>query len=335
MAGDIEERATETGGVAEKDLERMRMKYQEAMEGFRPRGVESEEKERFRHLVKMTSFSDFQVDPAYLNAWTEACIKAEDWPGVCRIINQRFKCAALPNSYGGYNHEKAPWYVLEGIACGNTRDIERILPPELALVKNCLDPFAPVAAHLLIGLWYRDQAVLAEGVSMGERFLTQKKPTRYEKAIVAFLMDLGKADMEKGAQDLLAVCENYRNFKRHPFGVRPFCTYAHGLYGLAELLLPAEHFEQLQAPDHKEFLAGFAAWRRENPAPDLPLYFRYPEEMKWVNEIMEAPSARLVLHQLSLNDLNVKPKQREDWSAHGVKWVNDFADELWDAGLGR
>lgn len=88
-------------------------------------------------------------------------------------------------------------------------------------------------------------------------------------------------------------------------------------------------------PEHKEFITGFAKWRRECPGPDLSLYFRYPEEMKWVNEIMEAPCARLALHQISLNDPNVKPKQRADWSAHGVKWVNDFADELWDAGLGR
>lgn len=330
-----EERAARTGVVAEKDLELMRKKYQKTMEGFKPKGVEPEEKERFRYLVRMTAFSDFHVEPAYLNAWTEECIGNKDWPGLCRIINQRFQCAALPNIYGGYNHEKNPWCVLEAIACGNTRYIERILPPELALVNNFLDPFAPVASHLLIGLWYGNNEALEEAVSMGERFLTQKKPALFEKAIVAFLMDLGEEDMEKGSRDLLAVCRNYRNFKRHPFGVRPFCTYAHGLYGFARLLLPEERFEKLRMPEHEAFLADFAKWRRACPNPDLSLYFRYPKEMKWVNEIIEAPCARLVLHQLFLNDPNVKPKRREDWSAHGVKWVKNFADELWDAGLGR
>lgn len=313
----------------------MQMQYQKTMEGFKPKGVESEEKERFRYLVQMTAFSSLQVDPTYLNAWTEESIKNKDWPRLCRVINQRFKCAALPNIYGGYNHEKNLWCVLEAAACGNMQYTERILPPELALVKNHLDPFAPVASHLLIGLWYRNKEVLEEAVSVGERFLLQKKRTLFEKAIVAFLMDIQEKDMKKASQDLLAVCRNYRNFKRHPFGIRPFCTVAHGLYCLAHQLLPEESFEKLQMPEHKEFLADFAKWRRECPTPDLSLYFRYPKEMKWVNEIIEAPCARLVLHQLSLNDPNVKPKQREDWSAHGVKWVKNFADELWDAGLGQ
>lgn len=321
--------------VAEKDLELMIKKYQKAMEGFKPAGVDAEEKERFRHLVKMTGFTTFHVEPNYLNAWTEECIGNKDWAGLCRITNQRFKSAALPNIYGGYHHEYSSWCVLEGISAGNAKYIARILPPELALVKNYLEPFAPAAAHLLAGLWYKDKKSLEEGISMGERFLTQKKPALLEKAMIAFLMDLLAEDMEKASQDLLAVCKNYRNFKRHPFGIRPFCTYAHGLYGLAQLLLPKEKFEKLQMPKHKEFLADYAKWLRECPEPDLSLYFHYPEEMKWVSEILEAPCARLVLHQLHLNDPNVKPKEREDWTAYGVKWVKDFADELWDAGVGH
>lgn len=38
--------------------------------------------------------------------------------------------------------------------------MERILPPEPAQVKNCYDPFFPAAAHVMIGLWYKDPAVL-------------------------------------------------------------------------------------------------------------------------------------------------------------------------------
>lgn len=330
-----EERGAQTAVVEEKDLELMRKKYQKAMAGFKPSGVEAEEKERFRYLVKMTGFTTFRVESKYWNAWTEDCIKNKDWSGLCRIINQRFKGTALPIIYGGYHHEDSPWCVLEALSCGNTKYITRILPPELALVKNYLNPFAPVASHLLIGLWYQNKEVLREAVSLGERFLTQKKPALYEKAIVAFLMDLQEEDVGKGSQDLLAVCKSYRNFKRHPFGIRPFCTYAHGLYGLAKLLLPKEKFEKLQMPEHKQFLVGFAKWQHECPKPDLSLYFRYPGEMKWVNEIIEAPCARLVLHQLFLNDPNASPKKRENWSTHGVKWVKDFADELWDAGLGH
>lgn len=58
-------------------------------------------------------------------------------------------------------------------------------------------------------------------------------------------------------------------------------------------------------------------------------------DMKWVNEIIEAPCAKLVIHQFNLNNPNIKPKKRADWSADGVHWVNNFADALWNAGVGQ
>lgn len=331
----VEERSVQSNVVEEKDLELMRKKYQREISRFQPRGVESEEKERFRHLVKVTGFITFHLDPKYWNAWSEECIRNKDWAGLCRITNQRFKSAALPNIYGGYHHESSPWLVLEAAACGNAAYITRILPPELALVKNYLYPFAPVASHLMVGLWYQNKEVLAEGVSMGEHFLTQKKPALLEKAIVAFLMDLQEQNMEKASQDLLAVCKSYRKFHRFPFGIRPFGVYAHGLYAFSQLVLPKEKFEQLQMPEHNVFLPDYAKWLLECPAPDLSLYYRYPDDMKWVNEIMEAPCAKLVIHQFNLDNPNIKPKEREDWSADGLNWVNNFADELWDAGVGH
>lgn len=331
----MEEQGMQVLAVEENDLEQMCKKYQYEMSRFKPFGKVSEEQERFRHLVKVTGFITFHLDPKYWNAWTQECIENKDWQGLCRITNQRFKSAALPNIYGGYHHESSPWLVLEGAACGNTAHIPQILPPELALVKNCLSPFAPVASHLMVGLWYHDKKALAEGAVMGERLLAQKKPALLEKAMVAFLMDLQEENMEKGSQDLLAVCKSYRKFHRFPFGIRPFGVYAHGLYTFARLVLPKEQFEKLQMPKHDVFLEGYAKWLLETPNPDLSLYYRYPEDMKWVNEIMEAPCAKLVLHQFNLDNPNIKPKERTDWSADGVNWVNHFADALWDAGVGK
>lgn len=331
----VEEQDVQTRIIEEKDLELMRKNYEREVERFKPFGAAPEEQERFRHLVKVTGFITFHLDPKYWNAWTQDCIEDKDWAALCRITNQRFKSAALPNIYGGYHHEHSSWLVLEGAACGNVAHIPRILPPELAKVKNYLNPFAPVASHLMIGLWYQDKATLAEGVSMGEHFLMQKKPALLEKTIVAFLMDLQTQDMEKASQDLLEVCKNYRKFHRFPFGIRPFGVYAHGLYAFARLVLPEEKFAQLQMPEHDIFLPDYAKWLIENPEPDLSLYYRYPDDMKWVNEIMEAPCAKLVIHQFNLNNPNIKPRERADWSADGVNWVNNFADTLWNAGVGH
>ena len=130
---------------------------------------------------------------------------------------------------------------------------------------------------------------------------------------------------------MLAVCKNYQRY----FGITPFGVYAHGLYAFARLVLPEEKFEQLQMPENNVFLPDYAKWLMENPEPDLSLYYRYPDDMKWVNEIMEAPCAELVMRQFKLNNPNVKPKERADWSADGVNWVNNFADTLWNAGVGH
>ena len=75
--------------------------------------------------------------------------------------------------------EKNVHCVLESFLRGNVQVMERILPLQLARVKNCNNPFFPVAAHVLIGLWYRDGAVLEWAVPDAERFMAGKKPAMF------------------------------------------------------------------------------------------------------------------------------------------------------------
>lgn len=315
----------------------LREKYQKIMEQFVYQGKEPEAKERLRHLFQnqRVSVPSLSPDPQDWNAWTERCIQNADWPGLCRIVNQRGKSGMLPVIYGGYNYERNFHCMLECLVCGNTQAVERLLPPELAQVKNCNDPFFPAAAHVMIGLWYRDGSILEWAVPDAEKFLTRKKSTQLEKAMVSFLLDLVRGDIGRGSEDLLAVCKGYPRDQKYVLGARPFCTLAHGLYCLAQLLLPEEDFQALQMPEYKNFLPAFALWRREHPKPELSLWLPYPEDLALFNGIYEAPPARLVLWQPFLRDDYVKPRQRQDWMAHGVKWVDHYVDELWDMGVGR
>lgn len=313
------------------DLAALQEKYQKIMAKFTYRGKEPEAKERLRHLFhnQMTFVSSLAPEPEDWNAWTEKCIQDANWPGLCRVINQRSKSAMMPVIYGGYTYEKNFHCALECLLCGNMQAIERILPPELAQVKNSYDPFFPTAAHVLIGLWYKDEAVLEWAVSDAERFLEGKKPNLLAKAMVSFLLDLISGDMDKGSGDLLDVCKGLPKEKRPMLGIRPFCTYAHGLYCLAQLLLPEHTFQALKMPEYKNFLPDFAQWRREHCDPDRSLWFRYPEGMELFNEIYSAPPARLVLMPPAPND------KKQEWFAHGIKWVDGYVDELWDLGIGQ
>ena len=112
-------------------------------------------------------------------------------------------------------------------------------------------------------------------------------------------------------------------------GFWPLCVYAHGLYVLAQLLLPKETFRKLELPKDKSFLPEFAKWRRENPDPDRSLWFRYPQGMALLDAIYEAPPARLVLRPPAPED------KKQEWFAHGVKWVDGYVDELWELGVGQ
>jgi len=309
----------------------LRKKYQKIMEKFTYNGREPEEKERLRSLFhdQWVSVASLSPEPQDWSAWTEECIRQADWPGLCRVINQRVKSAMMPVIYGGYTYERNFHCMLECFACGNSQVVERLLPPELARVKNCNDPFFPAAAHVTIGLWYKDPAVLEWAILDAEKFLEKKRANALEKAMVAFLLDLARGDMVKGSEDLLEVCKGYSRDKKCVLGKRPFCTLAHGLYCLAQVLLPEDTFQALKMPKYKNFLPEFARWRREHPDPDLSLWFRYPEDMALLNEIYAAPPAKLVLWSPAPDDL------KQEWSAHGVKWVDGYVDELWDMGIGK
>ena len=278
---------------------------------------------------QMTFVSSLAPEPEDWNDWTKACIQKEDWPGLCRVVNQRSKSAMMPVIYGGYNYEKNVHCALECLLCGNIPAIEYILPLDLSQVKNYNNPFFPAAAHVFLGLWYRDEALLNQAVPDAERFLEGKKPNQLERAMVSFLLNLAKGDAGGATGDLLAVCRGYPKDKRPVLGVRPFCTYAHGLYCLAQLIWPEDKFRAIELPKYKNFLSAFALWRRENPTPDLSLWFHYPEGMELFDRIYDAPPARLVLRPPTAED------KKQEWSAHGVKWVDGYVDELWNMGVGR
>lgn len=318
-------------------------KYHKVMEGFSPVGKEPEEKERLRYLVKMMGLHELTLmnedimerieNPDMKNCiteWMEECIQKKDWAGLCRLMNQRFKEDTLPSIYGGYTYENHLLSALEAFACGNPHAAERLLPMTLAEVMNGNEPYFLAGTHLLLGIMSGDGALLARAVPEAEDFLQKKRANKFEKALIAFLLDLHVRDMEKASEDLLAVCKGYAGDKKNVLGVRPFCTFAHGLYVLAENILPEEYFVLLEPPRYKNFLTEFAAWMRGHKTPELSPFICYPEDIAWVNEIYEAAPARLVLWQPNLDSPNVKQAERGNWSAHGIQWVNQFVDEIWE-----
>ena len=86
----------------------MQERYRIIMEKFSYEGKEEEAKERLRYLLsnQRISFSSLAPEPKDWNAWMEECIRNADWPGLCRVMNQRGKAGMMPSIYGGYHYEK-------------------------------------------------------------------------------------------------------------------------------------------------------------------------------------------------------------------------------------
>ena len=172
------------------------------MEGFIYEGKEPEAKERLRYLFhnQRIYVSSISPDPGDWNVWTEECIQNANWSGLCQIIAQRGKSDMMPVIYGSHLHESNFHCMMECFACGNIQAMERILPPELAQVNTCHQPFFLAASHILIGLWYKDDAVLEWAIPNAEQFLKKKKSTLLEKSMTAFLLDLAMVIWSKAAK---------------------------------------------------------------------------------------------------------------------------------------
>lgn len=198
-------------------------------------------------------------------------------------------------------------------------------------IKNCDKPFYLVASNLLMALWHKDNELMEKAISNGEKFIGKKTAALWERAVAAFLMDLYTGDTEKASRDLQTVCISYSTLKSFVQPKRNLCVHAHGLYYIAQLLLPKDAFEAIRMPDYKNFSKGFALWRRENQHPSLDPYFQYPNDLSWLNRIYNAPPTKLILQQLHLDGANpsISPRHHKDWSLHGMKMQNTLVEMLW------
>ena len=85
------------------DLADLQKKYQDVMAKFTYEGKEPEAKARLRHLFRnpWTFVASMAPEPEDWNAWTEECIRLSDWPGLCRVMNQRGNRDMMPSIDGG------------------------------------------------------------------------------------------------------------------------------------------------------------------------------------------------------------------------------------------
>lgn len=259
--------------------------------------------------------------------WMEECLLQEDWQKLNNLIFQQMRYHLLPGSSGGYDHCRNILPILEAFACGNNHVMERILPYELGLTKNGY-PFYIVLSNLLMAMWYKDETLLKNAIPAAEKFIGTKKP-QWERSGVAFLLSLHKKDVGAMGEHLQDFCAGYMraDFSK---AIKQLCVPAHGLYSLAEKLLPTELFQQIKMPEHKNFSKGFAKWRNENPHPRLNLYFEYPASLEILNQIFMAPVAKSIISQPYLQNDNKhhSPQLKKKWFLDEEAMLKGFVENM-------
>lgn len=269
----------------------------------------AQDNEVLKAITKSMSFGILETN---YDIWLEECFLHQDWQKWNNLIFQQMRYNLLPGCNGGYDHCQNFLYILEAFACGDNETMERILPSELGVTKNGY-PFFVVMSNLLMAMWYRDEILLPKALEAAEKFVGTKKPI-WERSGVAFLLSLHTEDVEGMETHLQNLCSGYMraDFSK---ALKKLCLPAHGLYCLAQNILPADIFQQIKMPEHKSFSQGFAKWRNENPQPRLNLYFEYPALLEIINQIYMAPVAKSIISQPYLHSDNPyhSPQLKKKW----------------------
>lgn len=278
-------------------------------------------------LKAITRSMSFGILETNYDVWLDECFLHEDWQKWNDLIFQQMRHDLLPGCEGGYDHCRNFLNALEALACGDNETMERILPSELGVTKNGY-PFYVVMSNLLMAMWYRDEILLPKALEAAVKFVGTKKP-QWERSGAAFLLSLHKEDVKAMGMHLQNVCSGYMraDFSK---ALKRLCLPAHGLYSLAQNILPTEIFQQIKMPEHKSFSQGFAKWRNENPQPRLNLYFEYPAPLEVINKIHMAPVAKSIISQPYIHSDNPyhSPQLKKKWSLDEQTMLIAFVENM-------
>lgn len=170
--------------------------------------------------------------------------------------------------------------------------IESFFPGNLRLSKGQF--YTENAINLLKVLYYKQTEFKEEALKRAEKFLA-KKVTIWEKSIVLYFIALihrNAGDASSCLQDLCVGLQKSGN--ADALGML-FAPEIHGLYRLCRII-DEEFFNTLKRPDHFCFSEEFELWQKENNYPRGKLFYNYPPEMNYMNQIFEAQIPVIALY---------------------------------------
>ena len=189
---------------------------------------------------------------------------------------------------GGTDHCNFLLDLLTAFSCNDFEVFARFFPASLPFAVS---PFyvAP-AMNMIKVLYYGESVHLPEVQAQADSFL-KKKSAVFDTAVVGYLAALIRRDHKAAGGALEQACAGYQRMQTgYVFGkyMKCFAKEVHGLYRLARLV-DSDFFETVTPPEHPAFCAEFECWQKEHQYPAGRLFYRYPDEMHYMNRIFAAP----------------------------------------------
>jgi len=213
----------------------------------------------------------------------------KDWNRLNNLIYQENCFRSLCSLMCGDTHYWAFLDMLDALAVGNIKTLDMLVPHKTERVTHIYSTYRP-ATDMLIGLWRKDNSILAQAVPRAKKFVSGKSP-QWDRATVAYLLALYDKKPEEAGVQLELVCKGAMRSDFDPDTDKVLFVPAHGLYQLAAYLWDKELFQQLPMPNHKIFSKEYAIWRNTQKV-HLELFAKYPEPM--INNVLVNPEIEML-----------------------------------------
>ena len=250
--------------------------------------------------------SYFLLDDANL-FWFYVAFQKLDFEILNNVLYQtsRFKLLHRGTIGSGTDHCVALMNTLSAFACNDFGVIDYFFPKNLAHSKGTY--YTEVSVNLLKVLYYKETALKDEALKKADKFLL-KKISVWEKYVVMYFKALIDQNPEEASNCLQELCVAYQKMQHSVMSsynklAKCFASEIHGLYRFARII-NQNLFDSIMQPKHLCFFEEFELWQKENNYPKGKLFYKYPQEMDYMNKMFEAELPTVALH-------NPYPKGKE------------------------
>ena len=217
----------------------------------------------------------------------------------------------------GTDHCNVFFNALRSFSCNDFNVIDHFFPKNLPQSKGKF--YTEVSVNLLKVLYYKEKQFEVEALEQADKFLS-KKITAWEKYSVLYFRALLTQNADEASDSLQELCTAYQKMehsvsKLHNKLAKYFAYEINGMYRFARIV-NEEMFEKINQPVHNCFSNDFEKWQMENNYPKGKLFYKYPNNMDLMNQILKAELPIVALY-------NPYPNKKELY-----KNVDKFIEDL-------